>query len=155
MPSIEQAQPGREAAAERPERDERDRREQMTSAVYGPVPREPGRAARSLRARRQSGVTRVARRAGRTLAISVTIVPTSIETITVRVAKTVWPCGRSIPKTTKSLFSTLARPSPRNSPATEPRTPITNASTTTDQSTWRREAPSVRSVANSRIRCGS
>ena len=99
------------------------------------------------------GGTRVARRAGRTLAISVTIVPTRSETITVRVAKTVWPCGRSIPKVTKSLFSTLASPSPRNSPRTEPRTPITKASITTDQSTWRRDAPSVRSVANSRMRC--
>ena len=29
---------------------------------------------------------------------------------------------------------------------------MTNASITTDQSTWRREAPNVRSVANSRIR---
>src|SRR5207237_10184862 len=35
------------------------------------------------------GGTRVARRAGRTLAMSVTIVPTSRETTTVRVAKTV------------------------------------------------------------------
>ncbi len=31
--------------------------------------------------------------------------------------------------------------------------PITSASTITTQSTWRREAPSVRSVANSRVRC--
>ena len=30
---------------------------------------------------------------------------------------------------------------------------MTNASRTTDQRIWRREAPSVRSVANSRIRC--
>ena len=32
-------------------------------------------------------------------------------------------------------------------------TPITSASTTIDVSTWRRLAPSVRSVANSRVRC--
>ena len=46
------------------------------------------------------------------LAISVTIVPTSSETITVRVAKTVWPCGRSIPNVTNSRFSPLARAEP-------------------------------------------
>ena len=98
------------------------------------------------------GGTRVARRAGRMLANSVTSVPTSSETTTVRVAKTVEPCGRSIPILTNSQFSNFASPRPRKSPITEPTRPITNASITTDHSTWRREAPSVRSVANSRIR---
>ena len=31
--------------------------------------------------------------------------------------------------------------------------PITSASSTTDSRTWRRDAPSVRSVASSRVRC--
>ena len=87
------------------------------------------------------------------LAKSVTSVPTSRETTIVRVEKTVDPCGRSIPIATNSAFSSFAIPSPRNSPATEPRTPITNASITTDHITWRRDAPSVRNVANSRVRC--
>ena len=98
------------------------------------------------------GGTRVARRAGRMLANSVTSVPTRSETTTVRVAKTVEPCGRSIPILTNIQFSSLARPRPRKRPMTEPSRPITNASITTDQRTCRREAPNVRSVANSRIR---
>ncbi len=124
----------------------------MPSAVTGPylANRETGSTEPSRTA--AIGGTRVARRAGRMLATSVTIVPTRTETITVRVAKIVWPCGRSIPKVTNSLFRSFARPSPRKSPASEPRMPITRASTTTDHSTWRRDAPSVRSVANSRIR---
>ena len=36
---------------------------------------------------------------------------------------------------------------------TEARIPITSASSSTDISTWRRVAPSVRSVASSRVRC--
>ena len=99
------------------------------------------------------GGTRVARRAGRMLATRVTSVPTSSETTIVRVEKTVAPCGRLIPIATKSAFSSFASPRPRNSPITEPTIPITKASITTDHSTCRREAPSVRSVANSRIRC--
>ena len=37
----------------------------------------------------------------------------------------------------------------------EPSRPTTTDSRTTEPSTWRREAPSVRSVANSRIRCAT
>ena len=124
-----------------------------TSAVTGPylAKRDTGSTEPSRTA--AIGGTRVARRAGRMLAISVTIVPTSSETITVRVANTVCPCGRSIPKVTNNLLSPFARARPRKSPITEPTTPMTNASMTTDHSTCRREAPSVRSVANSRIRC--
>ena len=33
--------------------------------------------------------------------------------------------------------------------------PITSASTITEVSTWRRDAPIVRSVANSRVRCAT
>ena len=98
------------------------------------------------------GGTRVALRAGRMLAISVTSVPTTSETITVRVARIVPARGRSIPKVTSSAFNALARARPRKRPTTDPRSPITKASTTTAHSTCRRDAPSVRSVANSRIR---
>ena len=118
----QQARPGRDAAAERAERDEHDReRRARSSEVTGPYLREPRDGGRTEPSRTAAiGGTRVARRAGRMLATSVTSVPTSSETITVRVAKIVWPCGRSIPKVTKSAFSTFARPSPRNSPMSEP-----------------------------------
>ena len=62
----------------------------MPSAVTGPYlanQRDGGSTEPSRTA--AIGGTRVARRAGRMLANSVTIVPTSSETITVRVAKTV------------------------------------------------------------------
>jgi len=101
------------------------------------------------------GCTRVARSAGRIAAISVTTTPTTSATTTVRVANTVPTCGRSIPNQTKTWFSSLARPRPRNSPTRDPNTPITNASSTTDQYTCRRVAPSVRRVASSRIRCAT
>ena len=42
---------------------------------------------------------------------------------------------------------------PMASPITEPMSPIASDSSTTEPSTWRREAPSVRSSANSRVRC--
>ena len=80
-------------------------------------------------------------------------VPTRSETTIVRVAKTVAPCGRLIPIETKSRFSPFASSRPRKRPTTEATMPITSASTTTDQRIWRRDAPIVRRVANSRIRC--
>ena len=43
-------------------------------------------------------------------------------------------------------------PRPANSPTSDARIPMIRASSTTDQSTWRLEAPSVRSVASSRTR---
>ncbi len=39
------------------------------------------------------------------------------------------------------------------SPMTDAMTPTTSASMMIEPSTWRREAPSVRTVANSRVRC--
>ena len=99
------------------------------------------------------GGTRVARSAGRRLASSVTRMPTSIATITVRVAKTSPLFGSVKPTASKSLNSPFASPSPRNSPTIEASMPTTSASTTIELSTWRRVAPSVRSVANSRVRC--
>jgi hypothetical protein len=80
-------------------------------------------------------------------------VPTTSDTMIVRVAKTVFPCGRSIPTATKSLLRIFASPSPRKSPTTEATKPMINASSTTAQRTCRRDAPMVRSVANSRVRC--
>ena len=79
--------------------------------------------------------------------------PTSIATITVRVANTSPLFGRVNPTASKSLNSPLASPSPTNSPTSEAIVPTTSASTMIERSTCRRLAPSVRSVASSRVRC--
>ena len=89
------------------------------------------------------------------LASTVMVVPRTRLTTIVRVAKTVPACGRSIPTATKSEFMPFPTPSPRNRPMIDARRPITNPSRTTEASTWRREPPSVRSVANSRVRCAT
>ena len=70
----------------------------------------------------------------------------------VRVLNTVPVWGRSIPNETSRLFKPFASASPRNSPTTDANDPITNASSITDLRTCRRLAPSVRSVASSRVR---
>ncbi len=98
------------------------------------------------------GCTCVARNAGRSAASAVISTPTTSETTIVRVAKMVLACGRSMPKETNSEFRPFARPRPRNSPITDASNPITRASSSTERSTWRRVAPSVRSVASSRVR---
>ena len=46
----------------------------------------------------------------------------------------------------------FASPTPANSPTTEASSPITRPSITTERMTCLREAPRVRSVANSRVR---
>ena len=61
--------------------------------------------------------------------------------------------GSVKPTASKSLKSPVASPRPRRMPAIEARTPMTSASTMIDQSTCLREAPSVRRVASSRVRC--
>ena len=122
-------------------------------AAYGPnlAHRDGGSSAPSRAA--AIGGTRVARSAGRTAAIIVITIPTSSEITIVRVLNTVAAWGRLIPNDTSSELSALASSSPRNSPTIEASVPITNASTSTERSTWRRVAPSVRSVASSRVRC--
>ena len=61
--------------------------------------------------------------------------------------------GSVSPAASNSLNNPFARPRPRSRPTSEATTPTTNASTITELRTWRREAPIVRSVANSRVRC--
>ena len=97
----------------------------------------------------------MARSAGKRPATTVTSVPTSSETTIVRVAKTVSVFGRSRLSATKSSFRPTARPRPLKRPTTDATKPITSASTITEERTWRREAPIVRSVANSRVRCAT
>ena len=99
------------------------------------------------------GGTRVARSAGRRLAKSVTRMPTRSETTIVRVSKSRPLFGRVKPAASKSQKRSDASPRPRKSPITEAGMPTTSASITIEPSTWRREAPRVRTVANSRVRC--
>ena len=60
--------------------------------------------------------------------------------------------GRSIPADLNSEFSPLATPIPARMPRPAPIAPITSASISTEVRTWRRDAPSVRSIPNSRVR---
>ena len=99
------------------------------------------------------GGTRVARSAGKKLAIRVTTIPSASETITVRVSSRRPLFGSVNPTASNSEKRPFARPRPRKRPTIEASTPITSASSTTDIRTWRRDAPSVRSVASSRVRC--
>ena len=73
--------------------------------------------------------------------------------MTVRVANTVPACGRLIPSETNSCIEALCEPEAEEQPVIEASRPITNASSSTERSTWLRIAPSVRSVASSRVRC--
>ena len=98
------------------------------------------------------GGTRVARRAGTIVASSVIPVPTRSETTTVRGAKTVSPFGRSTPMALNSTSMPFAIPNPSTSPIIDASRPIARPSSLTDRRTCLREAPSVRSVANSRVR---
>ena len=98
------------------------------------------------------GGTRVARRAGTIVASRVIPVPTTSETSTVLNAKTVPPSGRSTPIALNSTIMPFAIPKPRSSPIVDASSPITRPSSRTERMTCLREAPSVRSVANSRVR---
>ncbi len=98
------------------------------------------------------GVTRVALRAGTSAATSVTTTPTISETITVRSVTTVPVFGRSIPTALKSSLIPNAKPTPPASPSAAPSRPSTSASKPTVASSCGREAPSVRSMPNSRVR---
>ena len=61
-------------------------------------------------------------------------------------------CGSSKPSALKAASSSLTNPMPAKMPAIEANRPIRNASPITVVSTWREEAPSVRSIPNSRVR---
>jgi hypothetical protein len=90
--------------------------------------------------------------AGTRPATSVMRMPASRLTTMVRGASTIPAWGISAPRAAKIALRPLASPRPRKSPATDARAPITSASTITEKRTCRRDAPIVRSVANSRTR---
>ena len=60
--------------------------------------------------------------------------------------------GRSIPTALNSSLMAYAKPIPPASPAAAPSTPRVSASKPTLVRIWRRDAPSVRSSPNSRVR---
>ena len=99
------------------------------------------------------GGTRVARSAGKKLAISVTMIPSASEMTIVRVSNRRPLFGSVKPTASNRENSPYASARPRKRPTIDAITPIASASTTTDIRTWRRDAPSVRSVASSRVRC--
>ena len=99
-----------------------------------------------------TGGTRVTRSAGMRDASTVSSVPSTSERMIVRAAITVPSLGRSISSAWNSALMAGAKAMPRSSPITDANSPRTNASRTTEVTSWRRLAPSVRSIANSRVR---
>ena len=63
--------------------------------------------------------------------------------------------GRSAPTALNRACRPWAMSRPPSKPTTAAPKPITSASRTTERSTCRREAPSVRSSASSRVRCAT
>jgi CelD/BcsL family acetyltransferase involved in cellulose biosynthesis len=101
------------------------------------------------------GAIRVARSAGTTLAMTVTTTPTSSEMTIVRIAITDAVAGRSAPIAVNSARRAGTSASPPSSPSSDAVRPMIAASSTTERSTWRRVAPSIRSSASSRVRCAT
>ena len=81
------------------------------------------------------GATRAALRAGKNAEARVTTTPMTSGTTTA-VGSTVSPdVGMSIPASAKTLRSSTATPSPASTPSADARSPVTRASTMTDEST--------------------
>ena len=78
--------------------------------------------------------------------------PTTSDTTTVRVSNVKPLFGSVNPTALKRAKSPLASASPAKRPTTAAIAPITSASMMIDRSSWRRDAPSVLSVASSRVR---
>ena len=99
------------------------------------------------------GGTRVALMAGLKLAITVTRMPTTSATTIVLDCSRRPAFGSVNPNLPNSQNRSLASPRPRKRPITDASTAITIDSISTARRIWRRDAPIVRSVANSRVRC--
>ena len=125
----------------------------MTPAASGPSRANLDGGSRAPSRTAAIGGTWVAFSAGRSAASRVTATPTASDTTIVLVASTVAAWGRSMPNDLNSELSPFASPMPTSSPAAEASSPITSASSITVRRTWRLVAPSVRSVASSRVRC--
>ncbi len=98
-----------------------------------------------------TGGIRAARRAGNQAATSVTRMPTAKQTTTVRASIGSDPVIFS-PNVPSRALSPVAITAPKPSPTTLEKVPTMKASMRTDRVTWRRDAPSARSRASSRVR---
>jgi hypothetical protein len=98
------------------------------------------------------GSTRDALTAGPTLAATVTITPSAMPVSTVSLPNAAPSPGSGKPMESIRAPSPAARPTPATRPSAEATTPTASDSTIVDTSTWRREAPSARRSADSRLR---
>ncbi len=96
-----------------------------------------------------------ARRAGAYADSSVTPVPTTTATITVRTASTIEPDGSPTLSASSRVRNPNASPTPPATPTALPATPMIPASSSTERRTWVRLAPTARSSASSRSRCAT
>ena len=102
-----------------------------------------------------TGCTRVARRAGTKPETTVATTPTASATKTVRGCSSVLVLPRSMPKDDSSARRPGATSRPTAMPSTEATIPMASVSAITERRIWGREAPSVRSSANSLERCAT
>ena len=75
--------------------------------------------------------------------------------ITVDGSNAMPPDGSAAPKLANNAFNSCARTMPPNNPATDATSPNVSASTLTQVRICRRDAPIVRSRADSRVRCAT
>ncbi len=99
-----------------------------------------------------TGDTRVARSAGARAETTAITTPRTRPMMIVRGSITVPVEGRSMPSAANRLLITFAKPIPSATPTAAAPRPIAAASRMTLARIWRREAPRVRSIANSRVR---
>ena len=99
-----------------------------------------------------TGAVRAARRAGTSAATRLTSVPVTIETTTVNASSGMSP-DISMPMPANTCLRIVTSPRPAPTPRTDPMTPTAAAWPSTEANTWVGEAPTARSIANSRCRC--
>ena len=97
-----------------------------------------------------NGETRPVRSAGSTADRTVTKVPSSNVSTTVRGSSCNEVDGKSMPRTPRNDFSAMDTPTPATSPSSEPITPTTTDSSSIARVTWLFRAPTARSSAFSR-----
>ena len=102
-----------------------------------------------------TGSTRVARRAGTRPDTTVATMPTTRPAMIVRGSMTRPVLPRSRPKPCISARRPGASRTPPRMPSTDANAPMMMVSTITERNSCAREAPSVRSSANSRERCAT
>ena len=137
---------------ERHERREAERRQRSEPTARKRANRPAGSVAPSRTA--AIGGTRVARSAGRRLASSVTRMPTRSETTIVLRLETQAAVRQREPDQVEELEQPLREAETEEQPGDRgEHARSTSDSSITSRSTCRREAPSVRRVANSRVRC--